>query len=102
MAISAPTDIKYLQKLRLLEITFANGEFYQLPCAYLRENSPAAEKHGQSKPAIKANINIIGIDPVGHYAIKLIFDDGHDTGIYTWEYLHNLGQNLTNEDLTPS
>jgi DUF971 family protein len=93
-----PTDIKLLQKLRIVQITFDNGEHYSLPCEYLRVHSPSAEVRGHTPSQAvlqvgKKNVNIIGIDPVGQYAVKLIFDDGHDTGLYTWDNLYDLSIN---------
>ena len=93
-----PTDIKLLQKLRIVEITFDNGEHYSLPCEYLRVHSPSAEVRGHTPSQAvlqvgKKNVNIVGIDPVGQYAVKLIFDDGHDTGLYTWDNLYDLSVN---------
>ena len=90
-----PTEIKLLQKPRQLEITFENGEHFVLSCEYLRVSSPSAEVRGHSPgtgqlPRDKQNVNIISIEPVGNYAVKFIFDDGHDTGLYTWEYLYQL------------
>ena len=91
-----PTDIKLHQKSRVLEITFDNGENYQLPCEYLRVYSPSAEVTGHSPGSEvlqvgKEEVNITNIEPQGNYAVKLIFDDKHDSGIYTWEYLYELG-----------
>lgn len=91
------TDIKLLSKSRQLEVSFENGEAYSLPCEYLRVFSPSAEVrgHGLSEPLLvtgKEQVNIRGIRPVGHYAVQLIFDDGHDSGIYSWEFLYQLGQ----------
>lgn len=93
-----PTDIKLLQKLRVVEIAFDNGENYSLSCEYLRVHSPSAEVRGHTPSQAvlqtgKKNVNIIGIDPVGQYAVKLIFDDGHDTGLYTWDNLYDLSIN---------
>lgn len=90
-----PIDIKLLQKSRVLEITYANGQQFSLPCEYLRVFSPSAEVQGHGgtpMPLVvgKENINIISVEPVGHYAIKLTFDDGHNTGLYSWETLHQL------------
>ncbi len=91
-----PTDIKLHQKSRVLEIAFDNGESYQLPCEYLRVYSPSAEVTGHSPGSEvlqvgKEEVGITGIEPQGNYAVKLIFDDKHDSGIYTWEYLYELG-----------
>lgn len=93
-----PTEIKLLQKSRVLEMTFEDGQSFSLPCEYLRVYSPSAEVRGHSfangKTEIgKENVNIIGIEPVGQYAIKLVFDDGHDTGIYSFDWLYELGAN---------
>ncbi|MDR9498171.1 MAG: DUF971 domain-containing protein [Hydrogenovibrio sp.] len=92
-----PTDIKLRQKSRLLAIAFDTGETFELPCEYLRVYSQSAEVtgHGPGQEVLqigKQNVNIDGITPVGNYAIKLHFDDGHDTGIYTWERLYDLGK----------
>ena len=89
-------EIKLLQKSRQLSVKFADGQSFDLPCEYLRVFSPSAEVqgHGLDEPLLvsgKENVNIIGIDPVGHYAVKLIFDDGHDSGIYSWDVLYRLG-----------
>ena len=93
-----PIEIKLLQKSHLLEIAFDDGKHFSLPCEYLRVYSPSAEVRGHSlgdsKLEIgKEQVNIIGIDPVGQYAVKLIFDDGHDTGIYSFDWLYELGTN---------
>ncbi len=93
-----PINIKLLQKNHLVEITFDNNEFYSLSCEYLRVNSPSAEVRGHNPSQAvlqtgKKNVNIIGIDPVGQYAVKLIFDDGHDSGLYTWDTLYDLAIN---------
>jgi DUF971 family protein len=92
-----PTDIKLLQKSRTLEIAFDNGEHFSLPCEYLRVFSPSAEVrgHGMEEPKLitgKETINIIAIEPIGNYAVKLVFDDGHDTGLYSWQTLYDLGR----------
>lgn len=92
-----PTDIKLHQVSRKLEITFDNGETFELPCEYLRVYSQSAEVTGHAPgqevlQVGKQNVNIDDITPVGNYAIKLHFDDGHDTGLYTWERLYDLGK----------
>lgn len=96
--MAQPTEIKLLQKDKVLELTFDTGEHFVLPCEYLRVYSPSAEVrgHGLEQPKLvlnKQEVNIIGIDPVGHYAVKLIFDDGHSSGIYSWETLYDLAKN---------
>lgn len=93
-----PTDINLHQKSRVLEIAFDDGSNYELSCEYLRVNSPSAEVqgHGPGQEVLqldKENVNITGIEPVGNYAIKLEFDDGHNSGIYSWETLYVLGKN---------
>ncbi len=93
-----PTDIKLHQASRLLEIEFDSGERFSLGCEYLRVYSPSAEVqgHGPGQQVLqtgKENVNITNIEMVGNYAIRLIFDDGHDSGIYSWELLHRLGVN---------
>lgn len=95
-----PTNIKLHQKSRYLEISFATGETFELPCEYLRVYSQSAEVTGhRPEEAVlqigKQNVNIDAITPVGNYAVKLEFDDGHDTGLYTWERLYDLGKNQT-------
>lgn len=90
-----PIDIKLLQKTRKLEILFDNGEKFSLPCEYLRVFSPSAEVKGSGFSSGKSvrdkkDVNITKIEPIGHYAIKLIFDDNHQSGIYSWETLYEL------------
>ena len=90
------TQIRLRRALRLLEVTFADGSRFELPFEYLRVHSPSAEVkgHGPGQEVIvlgKENVGITAIEPVGQYAVKLVFDDGHDTGLYTWKYLHELG-----------
>jgi DUF971 family protein len=92
-----PTEIKLHQKSRLLEIAFDDGKRYSLPCEYLRVFSPSAEVrgHGPGQEVLqvgKRNVEIREIEPVGVYAVKLVFSDGHDTGLYSWDYLYELGE----------
>lgn len=92
-----PTDIKLLQKSRRLDVSFDSGETFELPCEYLRVYSQSAEVTGHAPgqevlQVGKQHVNIDAITPVGQYGIKLHFDDGHDTGIYTWERLYELGR----------
>ncbi len=94
-----PTDILHHQKTRSLEITFSNGDQFILACEYLRVSSPSAEVlgHGPGQEVLqvgKKDVNIQHIEPVGHYALKLTFTDGHDTGIFSWDYLWSLGNNF--------
>jgi len=93
-----PTDIKLHQKSRVLEVSFDDGSHFNLPCEYLRVYSPSAEVRGHSPGQEvlqigKENVNITHIEPVGSYAVCLFFDDGHSTGIYSWDWLHHLGTN---------
>ena len=93
-----PTDIRLHQLSRKLEISFDNGAGFSLPCEYLRVYSPSAEVrgHGPGQEVLqtgKEEVNIVGIEPVGQYAVKLTFSDGHDTGLYSWDYLYDLGVN---------
>ena len=97
IAMSIPTEITLHQKSRALEIAFDDGARYTLPFEFLRVHSPSAEVrgHGPGQEVLqvgKKNVNLIEILPTGSYAIKLVFDDGHDSGLYTWEYLHELGK----------
>ncbi|MDG6773647.1 DUF971 domain-containing protein [Thiomicrorhabdus sp. ZW0627] len=92
-----PTDIKLHQLSKVLEITFDNGETFKLPCEYLRVYSQSAEVTGHAPgqevlQVGKQDVNIENITPVGNYAVKLHFNDGHDSGIYTWERLYDLGK----------
>ena len=96
--MAKPTDIKLHQQSRVLELGFDDGGSFNLPCEYLRVFSPSAEVqgHGPGQETLqvgKEDVNITEIIPTGNYAIKLVFDDNHDTGIFTWEYLHELGTN---------
>ena len=92
-----PTEIKLHQKSRILEIAFDDGSRFSLPCEYLRVFSPSAEVrgHGPGQEVLqvgKRDVEIKEIEPVGNYAVKLAFSDGHNTGLYSWEYLHELGE----------
>lgn len=89
-----PTEIKLHQKSRLLEIAFSDGFRFQYPCEYLRVFSTAAEVKVMDKPVHgKEKVNISLLDPQGTYALRISFDDGHDTGIYSWGTLYELGKN---------
>ena len=93
-----PVDIRLHQASRLLEIKFDNGTECQLSCEFLRVNSPSAEVkgHGPGQETLqlgKEDVNITAIEPVGNYAVKLTFSDGHNTGLYSWDYLYDLAQN---------
>lgn len=89
-----PTEINLHRKSRLLNITFSDGKAFSLPCEYLRVHSHAAEVTSRRMPETgKENVNIDRIEPQGTYAVRIAFDDGHDTGIYSWETLYDLGIN---------
>lgn len=89
-----PTEINLHRKSRLLNISFSDGRAFSLPCEYLRVYSRAAEVTGRNMPETgKETVNIDRIEPQGRYAIRIAFDDGHDTGIYSWETLYDLGIN---------
>lgn len=92
-----PTDIKLHQQSRLLELHFDDGSQGELSCEFLRVYSPSAEVrgHGVGQEVLqigKENVNIVGIEPVGNYAVKLFFDDGHNSGIYSWETLYTMSR----------
>ena len=91
-----PTEIKLHQKSRVLEISFADGKTFQLPCEFLRVYSPSAEVsgHGPGQEVLqvgKKDVDITHIEPVGSYAVQLTFSDGHDTGLYSWNILYDYG-----------
>ena len=93
-----PTEIKLHQASRFLEVAFEDGARFELPCEYLRVFSPSAEVrgHGHGTATLvtgKENVNITAIEPVGNYAVRLVFDDGHATGLYSWNIFHDLGVN---------
>ncbi len=95
----APTDIKLRTESKVLVVAFDDGSEFTYTFEYLRVHSPSAEVvgHGPGQETLqtgKEHVGITGIDPVGHYAIRLVFDDGHDTGLYSWTYLHELGRNM--------
>jgi DUF971 family protein len=94
----APTEIKLHQQSRLMEISFADGNSFKLPYEYLRVYSPSAEVrgHGPGQETLqtgKRNVDIASIEAVGNYAVKPVFSDGHDSGIYSWDLLYDLGIN---------
>jgi DUF971 family protein len=92
-----PTELRLAKDRRILAITFDDGSRFELPAEYLRVMSPSAEVQGHSPSERKTvpgkrNVEILAVEPVGNYAVKLRFDDLHDTGIYGWEYLYELGR----------
>ena len=91
-----PVEIRLRKKSRQLSISYADDRQFDLSFEFLRVHSPSADVkgHGVGQEVLqtgKEQVQISSIEPVGHYAIRLIFDDGHDTGLYTWKYLHELG-----------
>ncbi|HSG89862.1 MAG TPA: DUF971 domain-containing protein [Pseudomonadales bacterium] len=91
-----PTSIRLRRKSRVLELAWEDGTEVAIPCELLRVYSPSAEVrgHGEGQRILqtgKKHVNIDAVEPVGNYAVRLVFDDGHDTGIYTWAFLHDLG-----------
>jgi DUF971 family protein len=92
-----PTDVKLHQLSRVLELIFPNGRHFRLPYEFLRVHSPSAEVrgHGPGQETLqigKRDVTITAVEPVGHYALRPTFSDGHSTGIYSWDYLYELGE----------
>ncbi len=91
-----PTEIKLRRRSRVLAVAFDDGQAFELPFEYLRVHSPSAEVkgHGAGQEVLvlgKENVGIRAVEQVGQYAVKLVFDDGHDTGLFSWKYLYELG-----------
>jgi DUF971 family protein len=100
MSEPVPTEIRLRRASRVLEVSFSDGSRFELPFEYLRVYSPSAEVkgHGPGQEVLvlgKQDVGIRAVEPVGQYAVKLVFDDGHDTGLYTWKYLAELGREQT-------
>jgi len=92
-----PTEIKLRRQSRLLEVRFDDGNRFELPLEFLRVHSPSAEVkgHGPGQETLvlgKQNVGLKDIEPVGQYAVRLVFDDGHDSGLFSWKYLYELGR----------
>ncbi|MGO8915841.1 MAG: gamma-butyrobetaine hydroxylase-like domain-containing protein [Stellaceae bacterium] len=92
-----PVELRLKKAEKLLEVAFDDGARFRLPAEYLRVESPSAEVqgHGPGQKQLvagRAEVAIIAVEPVGNYAVRLVFDDLHDTGIYSWTYLYELGQ----------
>ncbi|MEY6433694.1 DUF971 domain-containing protein [Thioalkalicoccus limnaeus] len=90
-----PTELSLHRQSRVLEVRFDDGSHFQLPCEFLRVFSPSADVqgHGPGQRVLqvgKERVNIDRIEPVGHYAVRLHFDDQHNTGIYSWDYLYQI------------
>jgi DUF971 family protein len=93
-----PSEIRLRKKSRQLTVDFEDGSNFELSFEYLRVHSPSAEVrgHGPGQEILqtgKENVQIIALEPMGNYAIRIVFDDGHDTGLYSWNYLYELGKN---------
>ena len=93
-----PTELRLHKDRKTLAVTFDNGESFELPAEYLRVRSPSAEVQGHSPAerrvvAGKRDVQILELHPVGNYAVRLVFDDLHSTGIFSWDYLFELGRN---------
>lgn len=93
-----PNELRVFKGEGRIEIDFSDGKTFVLPAEYLRVESPSAEVMGHGGPATKKivsgrrHVKIVTVQPVGNYAIRIVFDDKHDTGIYSWSYLHELGE----------
>ena len=88
-----PSAIQLHKASKTLTLKYASGEDYHLPAELLRVHSPSAEVQGHGKPILqhgKLNVGLTKVEPAGQYALKLTFDDGHDSGLFTWQYLHEL------------
>lgn len=97
MTAPIPTDITLHAVSRVLEVAFSDGRVFKLPYEFLRVHSPSAEVrgHGPGQETLqvgKREVTITQVDPVGHYAIQPSFSDGHSSGIYSWDYLYELGE----------
>ncbi|MBX6746804.1 MAG: DUF971 domain-containing protein [Acetobacteraceae bacterium] len=96
MTVPTPTEIRLKRAERVLEVVFDDGARFTLPAEYLRVESPSAEVQGHAPDqkvivSGRREVGIIRVEPVGHYAIRIVFDDLHDSGIYSWDYLYQLG-----------
>ena len=90
-----PSAINLHKASKTLTLKYPSGEEYHLPAELLRVHSPSAEVQGHGKPILqfgKINVGLLKIETAGNYALKLTFDDGHDSGLFTWEYLYQLGK----------
>jgi len=98
MADAWPTELRLDKDKRVLTVTFDDGRSFALPAELLRVLSPSAEVQGHSPEQRvtvggKKNVGIVRLEPVGNYAVRIVFDDGHDTGLFVWAYLRELGEN---------
>lgn len=97
---SPPKNIRLRKQSRVLDLEYANGDVHSLPWEFLRVHSPSAEVRGHhASQAVlqtgKKNVVVSELKPIGHYALQIVYDDGHDTGLYTWPYLRELGEQQT-------
>ena len=97
MQTEAPLELRLRGKRRILRVSFADGAAFDLDAEYLRVKSPSAEVRGHGRgggqlPVGKSEVRVAAVEPVGQYAVRLVFDDGHDSGIYSWKYLRELGE----------
>lgn len=95
MTSPIPTNIKLHKASRTLELQYADGQGFTLPAEFLRVHSPSAEVQGHGKPVLqvgKQHVALTSVEAAGNYALKLTFSDGHDSGLYSWDYLYHLGQ----------
>jgi DUF971 family protein len=93
-----PTELRLAKDKKLFSVTFEGGASFALPAEYLRVKSPSAEVQGHAPDERKTvpgkrDVMILEVQPIGNYAVRLVFDDMHSTGIYSWDYLHELGEN---------
>src|SRR3954451_14202088 len=100
-SVSWPTELRLGKDRKTLSVVFDDGQSFALPAEYLRVKSPSAEVQGHSPDERKTvpgkrNVAILEVNPVGNYAVRLVFDDMHSTGIYSWDYLLELGRNQPN------
>ena len=98
MSAHRPVEIRLRRQSHRLDVTFDDGVTFSMPAEYLRVHSPSAEVrgHGPGQEVLqvgKESVGIVAVEPIGQYAIRLVFDDGHDTGLYSWDYLYELGAN---------
>jgi DUF971 family protein len=95
MPVPQPVQLTLKKASRVLEASFDDGQVFQLGFEYLRTHSPSAEVQGHGGPMQlvlgKENVGVLRIEPIGQYAVRLVFDDGHDSGLFTWKYLYELG-----------
>ena len=96
MSVLAPTEIRVHARARMLALRYADGRHFELPAEYLRVHSPSAEVqgHGPGEKQLvagRAHVGILRVEPVWNYSVRIVFDDMHDTGIFSWSYLYELG-----------